>query len=70
MQKINSVLTVSVHQLTDVPRHAGRVIKLHYKGKGITKNILYFVGKVCKLFCIDNNGGHVKLLALFKGVVY
>ena len=32
--------------LTDVPRHDARVIKLHYRGEGEIKNILYFVGKV------------------------
>ena len=32
--------------LADVPRHDARVVKLHYKGEGEIKRILYFVGKV------------------------
>ena len=32
--------------MADVPRHDARVVKLHYKGEGEIKKILYFVGKV------------------------
>ena len=42
---------VLASMLTDVPRHDGRVIKLHYKGQGEIKKILYFVGKVMDNLC-------------------
>ena len=56
-----------MHQLTDIPRHDGKVVKLHYKGQGEIKDILYFVGKVmdvayliCGVFRIANYGRHRK----------
>eukprot|EP00731_Ephydatia_muelleri_P020887 Em0013g614a len=48
-----------------VPRHDARVVKLHYKGEGEIKRILYFVGKG---ITYDTGGADIKTGGLMAGM--